>query len=44
MIVVWILINGLQDKALKNYEQNIIKDSLVNKNKVKDLSKSSTKK
>ncbi|XP_025419971.1 protein purity of essence-like [Sipha flava] len=43
MIVVWILINGLQDKTLKNYEQNIIKDSLVNKTKVKDLSKSSTK-
>lgn len=26
MIVIWVLINGLQEITFKNYEQNSIKD------------------
>lgn len=43
-IVVWILINGLQDITLKNYKQNIVKDPITNKTRGKDVSKSFSKK
>ncbi|XP_026807089.1 E3 ubiquitin-protein ligase UBR4 isoform X1 [Rhopalosiphum maidis] len=38
MIAIWILINGLQDITLKNYENNSIKDGKVTKTK-KETSK-----
>ena len=43
MIVIWILINGLQDITMKNYENNSIKDDKVTKTK-KEISKPTAKK
>lgn len=43
MIAIWILINGLQDITLKNYENSTIKDSKVSKTK-KETSKPLAKK
>lgn len=44
MIVIWILINGIQDITLKNYEQNSLFDDKGIKVKVKEISKQSAKK
>jgi len=43
MIAIWILINGLQDITIKNYENNSIKDEKVTKTK-KEISKPPAKK
>ncbi|VVC25973.1 Hypothetical protein CINCED_3A011321 [Cinara cedri] len=43
MIVIWVLINGLQDITLKNYEHNSIRDDKIIKTKGKEILKSSTK-
>lgn len=44
MIVIWVLINGLQDITLRNYEQNSVKDDKITKIKGKEISKAPPKK
>jgi len=44
MIVIWVLINGLQEITLKNYEQHSLKDDKITKIKGKEVSKSPIKK
>jgi len=44
MIIIWVLINGIQEITLKNYEQNITKDNKITKIKVKELLKAPIKK
>lgn len=36
MIVIWILINDLEDMTLKYYEQNYLKDNKITKIKGKE--------